>query len=645
MGPVEEYFQQGFQNYCDAFDFHVYEDWATLPGVFAKYRELTAKYGGAKPIWSTELGLNSQGMARSAVAVEVVKKLTTFFAQGGVNVSWFDLLYPDGDGQLAGTAGEAHNIFDARYNRYCPKLDAVAYYNMINGLGIKHFTAARTYPNGVSAYLFRDRDQRTLEVLWKDQDRADLLLPLTGVGKVTVIGIDGRRSQLDAGGRGLTLTVTPDPLLLLYGGGAAQLPDQLGAPAASLAALPTGIVKGTTTNLTITGDAAVELAGPALWPAVKTEAAGQTTFAVQIPDGTTAREGDFVVRLKDGAGQLSARLPVTSRVAMRLLPVPAAAGTASGGKAGAVRLVVRNYAAAPEKVGWRLDLTGQLGIAGGRFEAPMASPTAYFTEPAEGTLTIAPSATAEVVVPLAGVDRQTVYNVRAVVTDSSGRAVAAQRPMAGFLAVPRLGTPLTLDGDLDKPVWQAAPAGIINEARQYFSYDPARAKWKGVDDLSGTVRFLWDEHCLYLGVKVRDDVFVNNKVDADLWAGDGLQMIVDPARESADKPGKYDLGLALTRKGPQAWCFLSADPRSPSGEIKDIRMVARRLGAERGDMSYEVAIPWSRLAPFQPRPGANLGLCVTLNEDDGPGRLAFMTWFGDVEAKRVDTVGDLILGE
>jgi len=118
--------------------------------------------------------------------------------------------------------------------------------------------------------------------------------------------------------------------------------------------------------------------------------------------------------------------------------------------------------------------------------------------------------------------------------------------------------------------------------------------------------------------------------------------MVDPARESADKPGKYDLAAAITKKGPQAWCFLSAG--APSGEAKDILVSAKRTGA-RGDITYVVAFPWSRLAPFKPAVGADLGMCVTINEDDGPGRMAFMSWFGDVQNKRVDTVGDLILGE
>ncbi len=224
MGPVEEYFQNGFQNYCDVVDFHAYEDWSAIPGTFKTYEKFFAKYGGTKPIWSTEIGLNSQGMVRQAVATTLVKKLTLFFACGGQNISWFDLMYPDNDAKLAGTSGEAHNIFDARYCRYCPKLDAVAYYNMVNGLCIKKFVAQKTYEGGVSAFLFRDRDNRCLQVLWKDKGRADIFLPMPGAGKVTLIDIDGRRSELDARGKGLTLTSMEDPVLLLYEGGAGNWP-------------------------------------------------------------------------------------------------------------------------------------------------------------------------------------------------------------------------------------------------------------------------------------------------------------------------------------------------------------------------------------------------------------------------------------
>ncbi len=641
VGPVEEFFKAGFQNYCDVVDFHGYSDWQEIPAAFQAYEKLFAKYGGKKPIWSTEIGLNSQGLPRQTVATTLVKKITSFFACGGANVSWFDLGYPDGDAKIADDSSSAHNVFDCRYSRYCPKLDAVAYYNMINGIGPKKFVAQKVYGADTYAFLFRDRDSRCLQVLWKEKGREDVLLPLPGVGKVTRIGIDGRRSELNAGGKGLTLTVAEDPVLLLYEGGSGQLPDRLGTPAAEVAgAAATGVIKGGSATLTLALNGLkaedVDVAGPALWTIQRGSGAA---FTISVPQTTSAREGDLVVKIKGGAGELHARVPVTGRVAMRLLPVPAV-----GDKPAGVRLVIQNYAAEKQDVTWRLALTGEMPIAAGQFGLPAAT-AAYFAEASEGTTTLDGKGTAQIVVPLAGVDLQTVYIVKASVSDASGRTVVGQRPMAGFVAVPRARSPIQLDGLMAEADWKRAPVLAIHEARQYFSFDPQKIKWKDPQDLSGTVQFLWDDKYLYVGVKVTDDVFANNKADGDLWAGDGLQFMIDPARGEAAKVGKYDIGAAVTKKGPQAWCFMSADSRAPAGEAREIRISGVRGSGDRGDMTYVVAIPWSRVAPFTPGPGANLGMCVTINEDDGPGRAAFMTWFGDVQSKRVDTVGDLILGE
>ncbi len=49
------------------------------------------------------------------------------------------------------------------------------------------------------------------------------------------------------------------------------------------------------------------------------------------------------------------------------------------------------------------------------------------------------------------------------------------------------------------------------------------------------------------------------------------------------------------------------------------------------------------MAPFKPGAGADLGLTMILNEDDGKGRKSYMGWFGNASTKQVDGVGDLIL--
>jgi len=160
--PNPEYFKAGYQNYLDSYDFHIYENYTNVRRTIREYRALLKQYDAVKPIHSTELRLNSQGQTRYAVALEMIKKFTVFFAEGGATVSWFTIQYPDPEGTARGTLGDSHCVFDCKYNLYNPRLDAITYYNMINGICDKKFVEEMQYSDGVQAYLFRDRSGKCL---------------------------------------------------------------------------------------------------------------------------------------------------------------------------------------------------------------------------------------------------------------------------------------------------------------------------------------------------------------------------------------------------------------------------------------------------------------------------------------------------
>jgi len=196
---------------------------------------------------------------------------------------------------------------------------------------------------------------------------------------------------------------------------------------------------------------------------------------------------------------------------------------------------------------------------------------------------------------------------------------------------------------LDDADWARATPGVINEERQMHMIGKVKKVWKDPADLSATAKYLWDDQYLYVGVEVKDDMFVNPKSDGSLWAQDGLQFLFDPAREQKEKPGKYDYSMGLGQKGPQAWCHLSASSAVPAGEAKGIVVTTTRAADGTGGITYEIAVPWANLAPFKPGVGADLGLTLALNEDDGEGRQGFMNWFGDVQSKSADFNGDVVL--
>ncbi|HOD84034.1 MAG: hypothetical protein BWX88_01257 [Planctomycetes bacterium ADurb.Bin126] len=306
--PNEEYFRLGYGRWCDAYDFHVYADGEALREEMRRYQALARKYDHVKPLWSTELGLNSQGMTRHAVACEVIRKTATFFACGGVNMSWFGLVYGDPQAKLHGTAANSHNLFDCRYNRHCPRLDAIALYNAVNAVSSRKFRCERLYEGGLRAFLFDDGRGDSLQVLWAGKAGRDVAVPLAGAEDVLVVRIDGSRRTLKARGGSVTLSINEDPLLLLYKREAqgsvsqAKLPELL-LPAAAWDDPPRTISTTGPTTLGVKlgqGLAAsqVELIAPPFW-SVKKEStdASLVRFTLTPPPDTGARECDLAVRI------------------------------------------------------------------------------------------------------------------------------------------------------------------------------------------------------------------------------------------------------------------------------------------------------------------------------------------------------------
>ncbi|TWU06329.1 hypothetical protein [Stieleria varia] len=220
--PNEEYFQAGYQEYLDSYDFHVYEHYTSVRKVMRQYRELMKKYDAVKPIHSTELGLNSQGQTRLAVAIELIKKCTVFFAEGGKTVSWFTIQYPDPKGRARGQFGDSHCVFDCKFNNYNPRLDAIAYYNMINALTDKRFVREDQREDGSQVFVFQNDAGETLVVAWNDTKETEITIGVPVEAEVETIRIDGQRGQIAVQDGTARVGVAEEPVMLLYRNASAQ---------------------------------------------------------------------------------------------------------------------------------------------------------------------------------------------------------------------------------------------------------------------------------------------------------------------------------------------------------------------------------------------------------------------------------------
>lgn len=657
IGPNEDFAKYGFGEWCDAYDFHVYEDALSVRNmVEVRYPEMFKKYGHKKPIWSTELGLNSQGMARHAVASELYRKTANFFAGGGANMCWFGLMYPDPDAKIHDSFGSAHNVFDCRYNKYAPKLDAIAYYNAVNSLGVKKYVEDKIYGNGVQLFLFRDTKQNNLQIIYRENGNSDVFIPLPGVDDVKVTKIDGSIKRLNAGKKGITLSVSEEPLLIEYAGGQAALPANLGEPEIQLSNISEMVVAGEKSGFDVVlnnvSEKQTELKLPPFWTSesnLTTDAKGRKVvrYTFQIPAQSTVREADVAVILKDEAGnakgELSFRSNVTGALSVEILPMPLVEG-----KKPSVKLLIKNNSSAKQALTWNIELYGEQRLVEGLF-TDVENTSAYFEKTPSGKLELAANSTKEIVLPLVDIDLYKVYKMKATVRDAMGRVVEQDRPVSAFYGVPKAKKTLSIDGKLDEAAWQQAPVRRVDKRDQVWIFvhkDQHVNEWLGPDDLSADIRFLWDDDYLYVSLDVTDDIAGEIlHADAELWRQDGLQFLIDPMRTSKHKIGKYEYSLGEGTKGLQAWCTLTAVGSAPTGNVPEIKIGLERAGDNTGNVVYEIAIPWHRLAPFKPEIGGNLGFTLIVNEDDGYGRDSYIMWFGNASTKDIDTVGDLILIE
>lgn len=651
VGANEAFFAAGFQNYLDAYDFHVYESHLDVRRAMRSYRTMMEKYHAVKPIHSTELGLNSQGMSRHAVAVEMVKKLTSFFAEGGASASWFGIMYPDHEGTGRGSSGSAHNVFDCQYSLYNPKLDAVMYYHLINGFAARHFVQEAAYDDGTEAYLFRDAVGTCLQILWNDKATVDVQVPLVDASDIHLVRVDGSSVALMPDVGGIGLRVSAEPVLLRYRQAAGKLPDALAAPRLHLVDGGGEIIKGASATMRVSGPGLtaeqVKVLVPTGWQSsCTTDGGGQVTIRLASPITTGAREGRIQIqRLVAGGVAAELSLGLAMRSPVQVIVVPFAAVAA---KAGGIDLTIRNGGSETRTMTWSamIDSAFPESKGGYRLTDPQ-QPQAALVGDVDGQVKLAAGAERRMHLVLRDGDIDTLYRVRVTAHDEEGREQVVSRFIGGFGQAVHARTAPSLDGKLDEPMWATAPVLTLERADQVVRYGvnqaPARA-WGGPAELSANVRLAWDEQNLYLGVTVHDDIYRATGHDGELWRMDGLQMLVDPFREQETKAGKYDYTMGVGTAGPQAFCHLSARADVPSGLVRDIT-VTMAPGATGGDRTYEIAIPWTRLAPFKPHPGADLGLCLIVNDDDGQGRDGFIGWFSGAHNKETDLVGDIILGE
>ncbi len=174
-----------------------------------------------------------------------------------------------------------------------------------------------------------------------------------------------------------------------------------------------------------------------------------------------------------------------------------------------------------------------------------------------------------------------------------------------------LSSPPRIDGDWSewKDVTNEYPANFVVWGRNH---------WTGPEDLSASFHLGWDDKYLYLAIKVRDDVYVQNATGANLYNGDSLELLLDTQltedfQSTQLTDDDFQLGLSPGRPhigtGQEAYLWA---PNWLAGKQKTVQIEARR---ESGMYRVEAAIPWT-VFQMEPVAGQHYGFGLSVSDND-----------------------------
>ena len=209
---------------------------------------------------------------------------------------------------------------------------------------------------------------------------------------------------------------------------------------------------------------------------------------------------------------------------------------------------------------------------------------------------------------------------------------AAQSPEAGpaMATAARAATAPAIDARLDD--WPALDGAWVRLGPGSHLVTPPD-RYAGAADLSGRLRFMWDDSTLYVaGEIIDDDVTVG-----EAWDRDRVNLVFDWREDTT--PLTYDEASPPSSawQADDYWVYFqpfweggAGEPRRldrrSHGPAAGARVASRRTA---DGYVFEAALPASALPEYSPFVGHAAGLQVFLSDGDGGEALSELVWSHD----------------
>jgi hypothetical protein len=225
-------------------------------------------------------------------------------------------------------------------------------------------------------------------------------------------------------------------------------------------------------------------------------------------------------------------------------------------------------------------------------------------------------------------------------------AVFASVAEFDFAQAVKVAAPPRMDGTWQD--WKSAQVIEFGKHGQIRRNGEIGEEYEGESDVYGKMRLLWDQDCLYLGIEALDNAFVPNpKRGTNGFMGDSIEFGIQPNHILTMSAPKYE--FELYRPADKRYAASRRFPL-PGGIVSHWTAEVTPTGVK-GNVNYQVAIPWKDLGIDSPQAGHSIAMSVVLNDKDKPeikfsGKRDLIFWFSGVHTtKNPEKYGDVVLVE
>ena len=189
---------------------------------------------------------------------------------------------------------------------------------------------------------------------------------------------------------------------------------------------------------------------------------------------------------------------------------------------------------------------------------------------------------------------------------------------------------------------RATPQLLNDPVRQVPCHEDLsnHGNYTGMDDLSAVFRLGYDRQYLYLEVRVKDDIHLNDNVPARIFNGDCIQYAIDSNRDAKMKRmrgGKgysdddFNFVSALANGKPYTRCYIASKETMAKLRGKTYQLKPEITRDEKAKATlYRVKLAFADLAPLKPERGRNFGFSLILFDRDSALSYHSMEFTGGV---------------